>query len=87
LSGLFAAWLVEVGYLVIVGFIRIIFDGYLIREILTIIKYFDYYLIPYVEIHSSAPIKRFIESRKSGKKDISRSEVLDFVAMAKLKKK
>ena len=62
LTGLFAGWIMEVWYLIIVGFLSLIYDQNLLREVSTILKYFEYFLIPFVQIHSSAPIKKFINA-------------------------
>jgi hypothetical protein len=62
LSGLFAGWLMEVWYIVLVGFLSFMFDSKVLREVSTILKYYEYYLIPLVQINSSPPIKRFMST-------------------------
>jgi len=58
----------EVCYVLLVGFLKVIFDSNLPREITTILKYYDYFLIPLVQIYSSAPIKRFMASMNHAQK-------------------
>ena len=62
LSGLFAGWLMEVWYIVLVGFLSLMFDSKLLREVSTVLKYYEYYLIPLVQIHSSPPIRKFMST-------------------------
>ena len=65
LAGLFATWLLEILYILMVGFLHLfIEDSNFLREVVASIKYFDFFLIPFVQVNTSPPIKRFIESRK-----------------------
>ena len=65
LTGLFAGWLMEVWYIVFVGFLSATLDSNLVREVSTVLKYYEFYLIPLVQIHSSPPIKRFMMAFKN----------------------
>ncbi len=66
LTGLFATWLMEVAYVIFGGFLLfIISDNNLIREIVTCLKLYDYFLIPFVQVYTSAPIKRQMTSRNT----------------------
>jgi hypothetical protein len=64
LTGLFAGWLMEVWYIGLVGFFAIISDGNLPREVATVFKYFEFYLIPLVEIQTSPAIRRFMTTMR-----------------------
>ena len=62
-TGLFTAWLLEVFYIVFGGFLLLIVDdSNLIREVVTSLKLYDYYIIPLIHVHTSPPIKRFMEN-------------------------
>ena len=39
-------------------------DSNFIREVVGFVKPFDFYLIPVLQIHSSAPIRSYIASKK-----------------------
>ena len=65
LTGLFAGWLMEVWYIVFVGFLSVTLNSNLVREVSTVLKYYEFYLIPLVQIHSSPPIKRFMMAFKN----------------------
>ena len=68
LTGLFAGWMMEVWYVILLGFLTQILDSTFLREVSTVLKYYEFYLIPLVEIHSSPPIKRFIQTLNGDKK-------------------
>jgi len=54
----------EVVYIIFGGFLLfIISDNNLIREVVTCVKLYDYFLIPFVQVYTSAPIKRYMTSR------------------------
>ena len=59
-SGLFASWIMEVWFLLLMAFVSVFFDGTLFREIASIVKYFEYYFIPLVQIKTSSPIKSYV---------------------------
>ena len=62
LTGLVATWLMEVWYILFVGFFSIFFRMNFVREVWSIIKYYEFYFIPLVQIHTSPPIKRYLSS-------------------------
>jgi hypothetical protein len=60
LTGLFATWVMEVNYIVFGGFLLLLVDdSNFIREVVALVKLFDFYLIPLVQIYTSVPMKRF----------------------------
>ncbi len=62
LTGLFAGWTMEVWYVILLGFMTQILDSTFLREVPTVLKYYEFFLIPLVETHSSPPIIKFIQS-------------------------
>ena len=62
LTGLIACWLMEVFHIVFVGFLTLLFENNSVREFSALFKYFQFYLIPFVEVHTSPAIQRFISS-------------------------
>ena len=58
LTGLFAGWLMEVWYIVLVGIFSTIFENNWIYEMSAFFKVYVYYLIPLVQIHTSAPLRK-----------------------------
>ncbi len=64
--GLFVTWVIEVLYVVFIGILSfIVIDHDFVREVVGFCRIYDYFLIPFVQIHTSAPIQAFISSRKS----------------------
>ena len=60
LTGMFLSWAWEVWYLLLVGIISLVInDANWFRELATLIKCYEFYFIPLVQIYTSAPIKRF----------------------------
>jgi hypothetical protein len=51
--------LLEVWYIIIVGFFSTLTDKNFIREVSTIVKALDFVAIPIVQITTSPPIKRY----------------------------
>jgi hypothetical protein len=58
MGGQVASWVMEIWYIVLVGLLSTMFQVELLREVSVIIKASDYFLIPLVQILTSAPIKR-----------------------------
>ena len=60
LTGLFISWAWEVWYILLVSIISLLInDANWFRELATLIKCYEFYFIPLVQIYTSAPIKRF----------------------------
>jgi hypothetical protein len=65
LTGLVMGWLMEVWYVIAGGFLGYVLDRNMLREVSSILKFYEFYFIPLVQIHTSAPLKRFrINSKK-----------------------
>ena len=61
--GLLASWLMELWYIIIVGLLTaMIKDPVYVRDVATLIKMFEFVLLPMVQIFTSEPIKRFLMS-------------------------
>ena len=69
LTGLFAGWLMEFWYVILLGFLSPIFDSNILREVSTVLKYFEFFFIPLVQINSSPPIKRFMWTLNHNRND------------------
>jgi len=64
LTGLFATWVTELVYPVFVGLLFFVVSGHNdVRDATSCLKLFDYFLIPLIQIHTSPPLKRFLESK------------------------
>ena len=50
----------EVWYIIIVGFLTNFFDMNILREVGTVLKYYEFYLVPLVQIRTSVPLKNFV---------------------------
>ena len=59
LLGLVAGWMMEISYLFAVGILSFFLDRNSVREITSTLKYFEFYLVPLVQIYSSQPLKQF----------------------------
>jgi hypothetical protein len=65
LTGLVMGWLMEVWYVIAGGFLGYVLDRNILREVSSMLKFYEFYFIPLVQIHTSAPLKRFrINSKK-----------------------
>jgi hypothetical protein len=62
LTGLFACWLLELFHLVFAGFLSLFIGNQWNREVSTFLRYFEFVLIPLIQIHTSPPIKRYLTS-------------------------
>ena len=58
--GQLAGWIMEVWHLVLIGFLTPIFMLDSLRNTSSLLKNFEFFLIPLVQIWSSAPIKRYL---------------------------
>ncbi len=61
--GQITSWVMEIWYIVLVGLLSTMFQVDLLREISVLIKTTEYFLIPLVQVLTSAPIKRFFKGR------------------------
>lgn len=65
ITGLFITWLMEVSYLVLIGFLSFFMkDHDFVREVVGFLRMYEYFFIPFVQIYSSTPIRRFVASNK-----------------------
>jgi hypothetical protein len=56
---LITGWMMEISYLIAVGVLSFVMDRNTVREISSILKYYEFYLIPLVQIYTSTPLKQF----------------------------
>jgi len=64
LTGLFATWLIEVGYNFFGAFLSVfIKDGILLSEVVSSMIPFEYYLIPLIQIYTTANLKSFKDNQ------------------------
>jgi hypothetical protein len=59
LMGLVMGWFMEFWYVFLVGVLGYVFEKNLLREVSSVLKYFEFFLVPLVQIHTSAPLKKF----------------------------
>ncbi len=59
LMGLVMGWFMKFWYVFLVGVLGYVFDKNLLREVSSVLKYFEFFLVPLVQIHTSAPLKKF----------------------------
>jgi hypothetical protein len=59
LTGLVLGWLMEVWYIFLVGVLSFIMDQNAFREVSALLKYYEFYLILLVQIHTSPALKKF----------------------------
>lgn len=60
--GQIASWFMEIWYIVLVGVLSTMFQVDLLREVSVLIKTTEYFLIPLVQVLTSAPLKRFLKN-------------------------
>jgi|FrelakmetLWP11LW_1041352.scaffolds.fasta_scaffold779637_1 hypothetical protein len=60
--GQFMGWLMEIWHIVVVWVFA--FDLELTREVLSLVKYLDFCMIPLVQILTSPPIKSFLKEKQ-----------------------
>ena len=59
--GQVTSWVMEIWYIVLVGLLSTMFQVDSLREVAVLVKATDHFLIPLVQIFTSAPIKRFFK--------------------------
>ena len=64
LIGLFGGWLLEVWYILFVIILFLLFEASWVHEMVAIVKYYEFYFIPLIQIQTSAPIMGFIDKTK-----------------------
>ena len=62
LTGLFTCWSMLFFHLIVAGFFSYISGNKWNREMSTILRYFEYVLVPYIQIRTSPPIKRYLSN-------------------------
>jgi hypothetical protein len=63
LTGLFATWVTELVYPIFVGLLFFVVPGHNnIRDVVGTFKWFDYFLIPFIQVHTSPPLRRYLEA-------------------------
>ena len=67
LTGQVAGWIMEMWYIVVIGFLNTVFNFELFREVAPFVKDLEFVLIPMIQIYSSEPIKKFMISRNRDK--------------------
>ena len=65
LTGLILGWLMEVWYIILVGIVSLFMDRNVFRELSGILKFYEFYLIPLVQVHTSGPLKKFMTNSKN----------------------
>jgi hypothetical protein len=63
LLGLVAGWMMEISYLFAIGVLSFILEQNIVREIFSVLKYYEFYLIPLVQIYTSNPLKQFWQKK------------------------
>ena len=63
--GQLAAWMMEVWYAFLIGFLSTFFDVDTLREVASLLKNYEFVLIPMIEVYTSASIRNFQVKRKS----------------------
>lgn len=65
LMGNFSTWLVNMIYVIGAGFVPVLFSNSVsVKEVTSFLKFFDYLVVPFVQIKTSPPLRRFVESKK-----------------------
>ena len=59
LVGLFISWLLQVVYVVISGFVATMLDHVWLREYTSLLRIVEFAFIPWIQIHTSPPLKQF----------------------------
>ena len=59
--GQIVSWVMEIWYIVLVGLLSTLFQVELLREVSVLIKTTEYFLIPMVQVLTSAPISKFLK--------------------------
>lgn len=66
LVGQFAAWVMEVWYLILIGLLSAFYDMDSVREYSSLLKDLEFALIPLVEVWTSAPIRSYMVKTTKG---------------------
>ncbi len=65
ITGLFAGWIMEIWYLVLAGFLLfIVKDNTSIRQVISCVRMYEFFLIPLVQVYTSPPMKKFMAARQ-----------------------
>jgi hypothetical protein len=65
ITGLFAGWIMEIWYLVLAGFLLfIVNDNTSIRQVISCVRMYEFFLIPLVQLYTSPPMKKFMAARQ-----------------------
>jgi hypothetical protein len=62
--GQVVSWIIKIWYFVLVGLLTAIFPIDLLREVSVLIKASSYFLIPFVQVLTSAPIMRYVKGQR-----------------------
>jgi len=54
----------EIWYIVFVGFVSIVFNVEGVYGMSSLVKTYEYFLIPLVQVHSSVPIRKFMSMQE-----------------------
>ena len=63
LTGQVLGWLMEIWYIVLIGFILNVFNPTSLREVAPFFKTFEFFLVPLVQIYTSPSIRRYLSSK------------------------
>ena len=64
ITGLSATWVMEITHLGFASFISfMVREQEFMRDVVGCVKYYDYYIIPLIQIHTSPPIRRYIAAK------------------------
>jgi hypothetical protein len=66
LTGLVMGWLMEIWYIILVGILSLVVDSKVLREVSAVLKHFEFYLVPLIQVHTSDPLKKFRISSRQG---------------------
>jgi hypothetical protein len=58
LTGLVMGWLMKVWFIILVGILSLFIDSHVLREVSTVLKHFEFYLVPLVQVHTSDSLKK-----------------------------
>jgi hypothetical protein len=58
LTGLVMGWQMEVWFIILVGILSLFIDSHVLGEVSTVLKHFEFYLVPLVQVHTSDPLKK-----------------------------
>jgi len=61
MMGQVAAWIIEVWYAFLIGSLSPFYDMDTLREVAALVKNLEFFLIPLVELYTSAPIREYCQ--------------------------